>query len=114
MVVPNKEFTYDNKRPVTKFEHIVEDYMEGIGEDDSTHFQEVIELHDLEKDSTVIDYNDHFQRTMDNFNRRIVHHHVFDTELVVKIVDFVGFKILEVQQVKPYHIIVIAQKSDAK
>ena len=109
MVVPNKEFTYDNKRPVTKFEHIVEDYTKGVEEDDSTHFEEVIQLHDLEKDTTVKDYHDHYERTMDNFNRRIVHHHVFDTELVVKIVEFVGFEILGIQKVKPFHIIVVAK-----
>jgi SAM-dependent methyltransferase len=111
MIVPHKDNTYDNKRPVTKFEHLVSDYEKNIREDDSTHFQEVIELHDLIKDTTVSGFTDHFERTHDNFNTRIVHHHVFDIELVVKLVDFIGFKILGVQPVKPYHIFVIAEKT---
>jgi predicted SAM-dependent methyltransferase len=112
MVVPHKDFTYDIKRPVTKFRHIVDDYENNIGEEDETHFQEIIELHDLKKDTTVLNYSEHIRRTKDNFNTRIVHHHVFDTELVVRIVDFVGFRILGLKQIRPYHIIIIGKKLD--
>lgn len=112
MVVPHKDFTYDRKRAVTKFAHIVNDFKKSISEEDATHFQEVIDLHDFDKDSTVLNYSDHIERTRDNHRKRIVHHHVFDTKLVVQIVDFVNFKILDIQQIRPYHIIVIAKKME--
>ena len=112
MVVPHKDGTYDHKRPVTTIEHIIEDYNTDIKEDDATHFQEIIELHDLVLDTTVRDYDDHFERTNDNFNTRIAHHHVFDTQLVVKMIDHVGFKIINVQLRKPYNIIILAQKKE--
>ena len=114
MVVPHKDGTYDHKRPVTTMEHIIADYTTNIQEDDTTHFHEIIELHDLDLDTTVKDYDDHVKRTNDNFNKRIVHHHVFDTNLVVKMVDYVGFKVIDVQQLKPYNIIILAQKKEVQ
>jgi predicted SAM-dependent methyltransferase len=112
MVVPHKEKTYDYKRPVTRLDHLIEDYKTNITENDTTHFNEVLELHDINVDTTVRDYEDHFERTMDNENKRIVHHHVFDTHLVVNMLDYVGFKIIDVQLLKPYNIIIVAQKCD--
>jgi SAM-dependent methyltransferase len=110
MIVPHKDFTYDNKRPLSKIEHLVDDFENNIKEDDTTHFQEVIDLHNLKIDTTVASLNAHVERTLDNFNRRIVHHHVFDTELVAKLVHYAGFKILDLQPVRPYHIFIIAEK----
>jgi predicted SAM-dependent methyltransferase len=112
MVVPHKDGTYDHKRPVTKLDHIIEDYNTNISENDSTHFHEVLELHDIKVDTSVRDYEDHYERTNDNSSRRIVHHHVFDTFLVVKMIDYVGFRIIDVQLLNPYNIIVIAQKDE--
>jgi SAM-dependent methyltransferase len=110
MVVPHKDGTYDHKRPITKLSHIIEDYKTNISENDTTHFHEVLELHDLIVDTSVKDFDDHHERTNDNSKRRIVHHHVFDTLLVVKMIDYVGFNIIDVQLLEPYNIIIIAQK----
>jgi predicted SAM-dependent methyltransferase len=112
MVVPHKDGTYDHKRPVTKLNHLIEDYNSNIAENDTTHFHEVLEMHDIKIDTSVRDYDDHYERTTDNSNRRIVHHHVFDTQLVVNMIDYIGFKIIDVQLLKPYNIIIIAQKED--
>jgi predicted SAM-dependent methyltransferase len=112
MVVPHKDGTYDHKRPVTKLNHLIEDYNSNIADNDTTHFHEVLELHDIKMDTSVRDYDDHYERTTDNSNRRIVHHHVFDTQLVVNMIDYIGFKIIDVQLLKPYNIIIIAQKED--
>ena len=110
IVVPHKDGTYDHKRPVTKLDHLIEDFNTNISENDTTHFDEVLELHDLKIDTSVKDFDDHFERTNDNLKRRIVHHHVFDTLLAIKMIDFVGFNIIDVQLLKPYNIIIIAQK----
>ena len=112
IVVPHKDGTYDHKRPVTKLDHLIEDYNTNISENDTTHFHEVLELHDIEMDTTIQDYNDHYERTIDNSKRRIVHHHVFDTKLVVDMIDFVGFRIIDVQLLEPYNIIIIAQNDE--
>jgi predicted SAM-dependent methyltransferase len=114
LIVPHKDGTYDNKRPITNFNHLLDDFKFNTPEDDTTHFEEVLELHDLKRDSTVKNYEEHYKRTIDNLNQRIVHHHVFDTFLAIKLVDFVGFEIIDVELDKPYNIIIIAKKIESK
>lgn len=53
MVLPFKEKTFDHKRPVTSIEHILEDYNLNIDERDNTHFDEILNLHDLSRDPGV-------------------------------------------------------------
>lgn len=110
MIVPHKDGTYDHLRPLTEFDHLIDDFHRNVNEDDPTHLQEVIKLHDMNLDTTVSSLNEHYERTMDNFKRRIVHHHVFNTFLVARMIDYVGLKIIDMQVQKPYNIIVIAQK----
>jgi hypothetical protein len=50
---------------------------------------------------------------IDNCNfsdNRCMHHHVFDTSLAARAIDFVGLRLLAVEAVKPNHIFVAAQK----
>ncbi|MCH5717220.1 methyltransferase domain-containing protein [Niabella hibiscisoli] len=53
VIVPNKEATFDINRPYTTFQHLVDDYHNQVGETDSTHFEEVINLHSIEKDPGI-------------------------------------------------------------
>lgn len=50
LILPNKEFTFDINRPYTSFNHLIEDFNKNVGEDDCTHFEEVLSLHDLSLD----------------------------------------------------------------
>ena len=52
LVLPDKEYTFDVKRPYTSFEHLLEDYENKTTENDATHFEEVIKLHESAKDRT--------------------------------------------------------------
>ncbi len=110
IIAPDMRYTYDRKRPLTAFEHIEQDYKQNMQEDDSTHFAEVIELHDMTNDGTVTSYEEHVARTKDNFNTRIVHHHTYDLELVKKMLVYCGFEIVDAEAFRPYHLFVIAKK----
>jgi SAM-dependent methyltransferase len=109
-VVPDMRYTYDRKRTLTEFKHILQDYLNNICEDDSTHFEEVIKLHDFRKDSTVSSFQEHQSRTLDNFTTRICHHHTFDEKLLKEMLEYCQFKVLKTQIFKPYHIAIFAQK----
>jgi hypothetical protein len=111
MVIPHKDGTYDHRRPVTSMAHIIDDFNHNTPESDTTHFDEVLRLHDLKRDSTVSNSHEHLRRTNNNEIYRVVHHHVFDTLLVCTIVDYCGFEIVGVEQIRPYHIVLIARKS---
>lgn len=110
IIAPNMNFTYDRNRLLTKLDHIINDFKNHTNESDSTHFEEVIKMHDLSNDSTVNSYEEHVKRTLDNLNTRIVHHHTFNMKLLIKLLEYCDFKIISNQSVRPYHLIVIAQK----
>ena len=40
---------FDKKRPITSFEHLLDDYKNNMDEDDLTHMDEVIKLTDFSK-----------------------------------------------------------------
>ncbi|MEO8770792.1 MAG: methyltransferase domain-containing protein [Ferruginibacter sp.] len=111
LVVPHKDQTFDHNRPLTTLEHLIKDYENNVQEDDSTHFKEVIALHDISKDDGINDLASLKIRTADNFNNRCVHQHVFNTPLVIKLADKLGLKIHDVQHFNPFNIIVLLQKS---
>ena len=111
LIVPHKDQTFDHNRPVTTLEHLIKDYENNTREDDSTHFEEVIALHDISKDDGIGDMESLKARTADNFNNRCVHQHVFNTPLVIKLADHLGLKIHDVQHFNPFNIIVLLQKS---
>ncbi len=109
LVLPDKENTFDNKRPYTTFEHLLKDLHDHIGEDDTTHFREVLELHDFSRDTYLNSVEDLKARTERNIENRAIHHHVFSLELVKQLLEYIGFEIEYQQKAKPFHLITIAK-----
>ena len=112
LILPHKDKTFDRNRPITSMSHLIEDYVNNTNENDCTHFDEVISLHDLSLDYGVKTLQELQERTLENFTNRCVHQHVFNTPLVAKMLDFAGFKIREIQHFNPFHIIVLLQKTN--
>ena len=110
IIAPDMRNTYDRKRPITEFSHIVKDYNENVGENDTTHFEEVMKLHDLSVDNTIKGIDEHISRTSHNFENRILHHHTFDKNLLIEILKHCDLKIINSQVFRPYHIAVVARK----
>lgn len=111
VIVPFKESTFDHKRPFTSFEHILNDYNKNIGEDDSTHFAESIELTDLSHPIiNNISKEDFIKRTNDNYQNRCVHHHVYSKEVLGKMFQHLGCKILYNDVYDNSQLLVIAEK----
>ena len=95
LLVPRKDFNFDNKRPITAFEHLVDDFNNDIDESDLTHLDEILSLHDLKLDLPAGSLEQFHQRSLDNINNRCLHHHVFDNKLVFEICDYLGMSIME-------------------
>jgi SAM-dependent methyltransferase len=110
LILPHKDGTFDNQRPVTSLEHILEDFDSGTKEDDLTHLPEILELHNLNRDPEAGDLESFKERSKSNFDNRCLHHHVFDTNLVAQILDHQLLMIHAIEPVMPCHIIAIAQK----
>ena len=109
LVLPNKESTFDHKRNFTTFEHLLQDYENEVHEDDSTHFEEVIELHDISKDQGVKDLEEFKKRTSLNYNNRCIHHHVFSFSLIRRLLEYSGFSIIDQRVAYDFHLVTIAR-----
>ncbi len=108
LILPHKDGTFDWRRPITPLAHMIEDYENAMGEQDLTHLPEILELHDLSKDEAAGTKEQFRQRCLANHLHRAMHHHVFDTMAALAVVNHVGLKILCVDNLKPFHIIILA------
>ena len=111
LLLPDKRFTFDHRRPVTSLEHLVADFKSGKKEDDLTHLEEILKLHDLTRDPEAGDLAFFKARSLRNAQNRCLHHHVFDMPLAVRLVEHAGFDVLGAEEIKPHHILVLAMKS---
>ena len=85
LVLPDKRYNFDHNRKTTNFEHLVEDFKNNITEEDLTHLDEILEFHDLSMDPPSGDIDNFKKRSIDNIHNRCLHHHVFDMDLLFKI-----------------------------
>jgi len=110
LVVPHKQGTFDHNRPVTRLSHLIQDMKNEVDEHDLSHLTEILKLHDLSMDLEAGTFENFVTRSKDNFNNRCLHHHVFTTESVIYMIDYVGLKILLVTTHPPHYIIILCQK----
>ncbi|HCA27494.1 MAG TPA: methyltransferase [Betaproteobacteria bacterium] len=111
LLVPHKEGTFDHKRPVTSFDHLIADVENNTKEDDRTHLPEILAFHDLERDPAAGSLETFKQRSEKNVENRCLHHHVFDTALTIRLLSHMNLQIHAIENALPFHIIAIAQKT---
>lgn len=114
LVVPHLENTFDHRRPVTTLAHLETDLARSTAEDDDTHVQEFLERCDLRRVPERLSRRTFEARTYDHVGNRTIHHHVFDTELVVRLLDRAGFQLLGVEPTLPFHIVAVARATSAE
>jgi len=109
LVVPHRDSTFDHRRPVTTMEHLRSDQDRDIGEDDLTHLDEILELHDLGRDPEAGDAATFAQRARGNLQHRSLHHHVFLTQTLVTLVDAIRMEVIFLDHSLPHHVCVAAR-----
>ncbi len=111
LILPHPDYTFDHKRPITKFEHFLEDYQNGIDETDTECIEEVLTFHDMKRDplgpSILAELK---ERSLENYENRCLHHHVFNVDLIKEMFKFAEIKFIESEFVSPCNIITIGQK----
>jgi len=85
LVLPNKDYCFDHKRFITSMNHLIDDYNKNIDEDDMTHLDEILKLHDLKMDKCAGSIDQFKARSLDNQHNRTLHHHVFNCALLNEI-----------------------------
>jgi len=95
LILPNKEANFDHRRPYTSLQHLINDYNNKTSEDDLTHLNEILELHDLRRDPQAKSYTNFAVRCNNNMKNRCMHHHVFNQDLLKAMIEFCGLKALQ-------------------
>jgi hypothetical protein len=110
VLLPHYRYTFDRRRRPTPLTHMIEDYERGTDEDDRTHLQEILELHDLSRDAPAGSPEQFRDRSLRNIENRCLHHHVFDEHNSRALLRTAGLKIAVTEFVKPFHIVMLAHK----
>jgi SAM-dependent methyltransferase len=109
LVLPHRDGTFDHRRPVTTVEHMRADQANAVGEDDLTHLNEVLELHDIERDPGSSSRAAFEQRCRENLSGRAIHHHVFNTPSAVETCHAAGLDVLGVRAEPPFNIVCLCR-----
>ena len=121
LILPHHAVTVDHLRSPTSLQHMIDDYRNNIKEDDQTHLNETLKFHDRAMDPYFKTHsNDDFNEMMhNNFANRTMHHHVFNAETAIKLLNHCGFKVLHFENYleksltrTENSIILIAEKKD--
>ena len=110
IILPEKKYTFDHHRPVTSFQHLLEDYNSNVGESDLQHLNEILELHDLNLDLAAGTPEEFEERSNKNYENRCLHHHVFDFKLIQDIFNYLNIEVVNQIFEKPHHNIVLGIK----
>ncbi|WP_295123397.1 class I SAM-dependent methyltransferase [uncultured Chitinophaga sp.] len=112
MVLPDSRYTFDRRRPITEFAHILNDYNNNVPETELAHLEEILSLHDFDLDP-LADGADNFRaRALKNFENRCLHQHVFSNELLSQILTYFEMDTLLSTFAPPYNIIVMGRKKE--
>jgi len=105
-VLPRKESNFDHKRETTTLDHLKDDYNHNVEEDDLSHLDEILKLHDLSMDPAAGTLEQFKTRSVKNYENRALHHHVFDMNLLRDIYNYFNIEIIFTDTIMTDYIIV--------
>jgi SAM-dependent methyltransferase len=108
LVLPNYARTFDHRRTPTSVDHMFEDFRRDTQEDDLSHLPEIMDKHDLDRDPGAGSAEEFRRRSLDNFNNRCLHHHVFDKTNSRELLSRCGMNVVAVEAAD-FHIFLLAQ-----
>lgn len=108
LVLPNKMYCFDHKRPDTTFSHLMSDFQNQTQEDDLTHLDEILELHDLEMERLPLSLEQFRERSLKNAENRALHLHVFNMGVLIELVRYFNLELLYSNEGQEY--VLVAKK----
>lgn len=113
LALPDPLRTFDHRRPLTTLAHLQEDDARQTGENDLTHLQEILALHDLTRDPLAGSRASFEIRARANAENRCLHHHVFDLALMRAALTEAGWTVHAAETLAPLHLVAWAKKPAA-
>jgi SAM-dependent methyltransferase len=114
LIVPHRDGTFDHRRPVTSLEHLRGDAADETAEDDETHLEEILRLHDLERDPGAPDRETFERRCRDVASTRALHHHVFVSQTVAQACAAAGLEVLLLRPKRPLNIVCLCRVGEGR
>jgi SAM-dependent methyltransferase len=111
VLVPNQVHTFDHRRSVTTFAHLQADLAAQTDESDLTHMEEILALHDLERDKPAGSIEEFRARCLRNAEMRCMHHHVFSLDLLEQALRHARFRPLYRNGLWENHLLVFARRA---
>ena len=106
VVAPRKESNFDHNREIVKFDHLLSDFKNKTCEDDLTHLDEILKLHDLAMDAPAGTIDQFKERSLKNVENRCLHQHVFDLDVLKKICEYFNLTIIKSIQLHGDYVII--------
>ena len=102
---------FDHRHLTIAFSHLFQDLNKQTPEDDLTHLDEILALHDLQMDLPAGNKESFEKQSRANLSNRCLHHHVFDMALIKDVLKY--FKLIArlLKSRPPCHLIAIRQKN---
>jgi SAM-dependent methyltransferase len=110
VIVPEKKYTFDHRRSVTTFSHLLDDYKNNMDEKDLTHLDEILQYHDLSRDIRAGNLSQFKERCLKNFINRAMHHHVFDLDVMKKLFNYCKISTIHTTRIRPFHQIIVGKR----
>jgi SAM-dependent methyltransferase len=112
LVLPYYKATFDHRRTPTPLEHMLDNFRRNTTEEDLTHLEEVLQLHDLSRNGRKMTPAEFRDQCRDNFANRGMHHHVFDEHNARELLEAAGLAVPVVELAAPHrlHLILLGRK----
>jgi SAM-dependent methyltransferase len=110
VIVSDKRRTFNHKRPFTTIEHLESDFQANTQEDDLTHLDEILRLHDLSLDPPAGSRQLFRERCLQNSFFRAMHHHVYNPEVLSLVLRRIDMRMISLSLERPSHIVGVAQR----
>ncbi len=109
LVAPHMAGTFDHRRAITTLEHLRADRDAGTGEEDLTHLEETLRLHDRTRDADDAPFERWAQERRQNPTTRLLHHHVFTTTSLAALLREAGVVLLAAEVRYPHDIYLLGR-----
>jgi len=106
VVAPRKEANFDHNRKTVAFGHLLADYENNTAEDDLTHLEEILALHDLGRDLHAGTMEQFRERSLRNFENRCLHQHVFDMNVLKELFGYFELTVIESMQLDGDYVVI--------
>jgi len=90
LILPEKSQCFDHRREYARFDTLLTQWKNQVGEDDLSTLPEILATHDISRDGGARNPAYFHARSLDNYKNRCLHHYVYSVPLLREIGEWLG------------------------